>query len=300
MPIDTSIYQVPQNNLLQQLGQVQGIANAQQQNQLVQQEQQQRGIQIDLAKADRYKAQLELEARELAQVYGAAGGNPTRDHLIDAISNLGVKYPDMYDKGSVARLLGTIPSDAEVKENPNVVKHWVISNAAQVDSARQAIQPFLPDVREFTLPDGTKQFRDVNPRTNPSINGAQIAGGNSADFLSAPAQWVDKNGQQVSGTNAQRLREMQGGSLTSAAATSHLVPIRLDPQPVAALSPRSPDSKPQLPCSELGRSALTKVCAWRPERRKLAQLSRLQALARPPISRNTRRHSSRARARCET
>lgn len=210
--IDTSMYAPQQNNLLSQLGQVQGIANAAQQNQLMQQEQQQRGIQIDLAKADRYKMQLELEARTLANVYASDRGNPTREHMLDALHNLGMNYPDLYSPKDIARLTTLIPSQEEVDATPGLIKNTIIGLSSQVDQARQVIDRYQPNPQPFHMPDGSVQFRDTNVNSNPGIVGAQIAGGNSADFLSAPSQWIDRNGQQVSGTNAQRLREMQGGS----------------------------------------------------------------------------------------
>ena len=209
--IDTSIYQIPQNNLLQQLGQVQGIANASEQNKLLQQEQQQRGIQIDLAKADRYKAQLEIEARELAALYAKEGGNPTRSHFVDAVANLGVRYPDLYGKKEIGNLPTMIPSDDEVRANPGAIKNTIIGLASQVEQARQTIEKFTPNIQPVNV-GGVTRMLDTNVNSNPSIAGAAITHGLSPAELATPQTWTDANGQQHQGTRAEYLRATQGGN----------------------------------------------------------------------------------------
>ena len=93
--VDTSMYRVPQNNLLDQFGQVQGLANALEQNKILQLEQQRlqleqqrRNIQISQQKTDLRNLQLGLVGQELTSVYVMKNFHPTRKHVQDAVSNL--------------------------------------------------------------------------------------------------------------------------------------------------------------------------------------------------------------------
>lgn len=184
--VDTSIYNQPQgNSLMQNLQGYQGLANAGLQNQLMRQQQQLNQQSITQQQAQTYNAKLGLISQELATVYGADNGNPTRQHILDGISNLMSENPGMFDNTFAANVIAdmnrTLPTDAP----PAMVKQWALSHIVRTEQARGMLQPFLPNAQPVnTGPNVT--YNDVNPITNPGIVGGKTAMGMSPETASEP------------------------------------------------------------------------------------------------------------------
>ena len=212
MPIDTSMYQAQPNNLVGQLGQWQSLANAQEQNTLMKQQEQRQNIAISLEQAQKYSTQLELTSQELARVYGADNGNPTRDHIIDAASNLIAKNPGIFSKDNYATMIQDLPSEDKVAKDPNAVRNWIVSKALMNERGKQALQPHLPNYQGVDY-GGGKKLVDMNPITNPGATGSQMVGGLSPESQAAPRDWIDPNtGRPVHGTQSEYLRAAQQGN----------------------------------------------------------------------------------------
>ena len=226
------MYATPaQPNALQQMAAIQGIANAAEQNKLLgiaqqrgqqdlqlgQQQLQQGALNISTAQAQRWSQQLELVGQALAATYAQDGGNPTRKHVVDAVSDLATNTPPgTFDRDFPAKALHDLPSDDEEAkaqaQGGSAVKSWLIGHAYRNQVGREAIKPFLPQPQALNAGPVTT-FPDTNPLSNPGITGASVAMGQSPAEMAAPAQWTDeRTGKTVYGTNAQRLRVQQAGS----------------------------------------------------------------------------------------
>ena len=138
--VDTSMYRVPQNNLLDQFGQIHGFANAVEQNKILQLEQQRRNIEISQQQTDLRNLQLGLVGQELTSVYVMKNFHRTRKHVQDAVSNLIESNPGVFGEGFAAQVLSDLPSDAAVKVNRQAIDQWLIANAMMTERGRQAIQ----------------------------------------------------------------------------------------------------------------------------------------------------------------
>jgi len=204
--IDTSMYAPPQgNSLINALSGYQNLANAGQQNQLMKQQQQMNGLQISQQQAQTYNAKLGLISQELATVYGRDNGNPTRQHVIDGVTNLMSNNPELFDKNFAASVMADMPSDTDVAKNPGAVKSWVLSHAARSDQARAALQPFLPNPTGINTGPNVS-YVDTNPISNPGIIGGKVATGLSPEAASTPTAIGGKmgtRGQYVQATQGQ-------------------------------------------------------------------------------------------------
>lgn len=152
--IDTSMYQVPQNDLVGQLQKWQALSNAGEQNKLLQMEQQYMAPQITQQQAQLYAQRLGLVSQKLAEVYGADDGNPTRKHIIDGVSDLMASNPGVFDKSFAAPQSAPIPSGQGWQ--PQTVQAAPSGNAAML----QRSGPLAPN-EGITIPAGTVEANTV-------------------------------------------------------------------------------------------------------------------------------------------
>jgi hypothetical protein len=232
----------PQPNMLQQFGQIQGIANAYEQNKILQQQQ---GLNVqELAnmrsqnaliganteranvetarsrvglsadQAELYSRQLGIVGQALATVYGVDGSRPTRGHVQDATTELvaqGVIPLDM-----AAHALRDLPSQAEVDDaaaqgKPSPVSGWLVGHMMNNEKTKQMLQPMLPNYQPRTV-GGQTHLIDMNPISNPDLPFLHIVEGLSPEELSTPTTWVDPTTlKQMQGTREEYLRTFNGG-----------------------------------------------------------------------------------------
>ena len=202
--------------MLQQMGQIQGIANASETNKLLQQHQQLQGIAITTAQAQKYDQQLGLVSQALAATYAQDNGNPTRKHVTDAVSDLITKNPGIFDKDFAAKALGDLPSDTEEEQaraqGGSAVKSWLIGHASRNQQGREALAPLLPDMKPVDV-GGQIQMVDMNPRTNPKLAQMQLQKGFTPGEATAPDNigFDPTTGAPIVGTHAQATQIRQGG-----------------------------------------------------------------------------------------
>lgn len=215
--VNTSIYpQAGQNPFLDQASKMIGVANQVQQNKLLQQEGEIRGLNITQQQAQTYNTRLGLVAQELASQWGSSNGNPTKDHVISGVSNLMANNPEIFDKNFAAQVLSDLPSESDLARNPNAVKQWVLSHAQRTDQAQAALKPFLPNPTGYNYGPGTK-YIDTNPVTNPRIIGTRVQNGLTPAEAATPTdqgvvQSGPNKGAVIRGALSQFLTKAQDGN----------------------------------------------------------------------------------------
>ena len=219
MPIDTSMYAPQQgNNIIQQFGQVQGIANAAEQNKIMQAHEQLQGLNISTDKAKLLDQQFGLIGQKLAEVYGADNGEPKRDHVLNGVSDLIAHNPGVFDYNFAAQALGDVPGKADVDKDPNALKSWLIAKASRTQQAREAIAPLLPDLKPVDV-GGQIQMVDMNPRTNPKLANMQLQKGLSPSEASTPTvTGYTPEGAEEMGTRQQYIDKVGGAPAAPAPA----------------------------------------------------------------------------------
>lgn len=149
MPVDTSIYNVPQQpNALQQAATAVGVANAAEQNKLLQGQQVQQQTQIDAAKLELVKNQLGQFRSMLAPLLNTA--NPTtRD--ITSIATEAIKNK-MTTPQQVVNVMASWPGD---KATPEQRKKWIENIYVQTLGHEQQIGMVLGGIQGTGTGGGT-------------------------------------------------------------------------------------------------------------------------------------------------